>query len=160
MSLPFMLPPSVCVRERGRGAERERRERGGMIIGARSYELCCRTLHGNTHTRTCIHAFKWKLHLGYLSSASTVSIREGNNGIVWHLYFVIVWYLYFERPFTLFPHFFPALSVKRCPFPSVLIRCQVSVLADAARGKLGSVGQTRPQVALSGIQPSQIGVIW
>lgn len=84
-----------------------------MIIGARSYELCCRTLHGNTHTHVHAysHAFKWKLRLGCLSSASTVSIREGKNVIVWHLYF--------ERPFTLFPHLFSALSVKRCPFPSL-----------------------------------------
>lgn len=115
-------------------------------------ELCMET---HTHTQSCFQ-------VEVTSWVFVVSVnrqhQRGKNVIVWHLYF--------ERPFTLFHHFFLLYLSSAALFPpsllgiAVLIRCQVRVLADAARGKLGSAGQTRPQVALSGILPSQIGVIW
>lgn len=155
MSLPSTLPLSVCVRERERERVGKREEREPAII---SVCVCVHMnyvaeLYTDTHTRA-------RFQVEVTSCVFVVSINclsKSKIDTVAPL---------FCTTFHPFSHFFLLYLSTAALFPpsllgiAVLIRCQVRVLADAARGKLASAGQTRPQVALSGILPSQIGVIW
>lgn len=107
MSLPSMLPLSVCVRERGRGADRVGRRGGGGGDYRRTparVTLRNSTLKTNTHTHTksCFLVGCWLF-----------GITEGRKKKL------KVWHLYFERPFTPHAHFFPLYLSWAALFPSL-----------------------------------------